>query len=73
MKNCTTHLFQPFIGKHQYSYSPYCTLYKYYGADKENLSNNQEFFSWWLFPLFSWENCVIQWWYCKEKIDASHS
>ena len=46
MKNCTTHLFQPFTSKHQYSYSPYCTLYKYYGADKENLSNNQEFFSW---------------------------
>ena len=46
MKNCTTHLFQPFTSKRQYSYSPYCTLYKYYGADKENLSNNQEFLSW---------------------------
>ena len=27
----------------QYSYSPYCYLYIYQGADKEGLSNNQEF------------------------------
>ena len=23
-------------------------------------------FSCWSFPLFSWHQCVIQWWYCKE-------
>ena len=33
----------PFTPKHQYSYSPYCSLYVYWGADKENLSNSQEF------------------------------
>ena len=24
------------------------------------------------FPLLSWPQCVIQGWYCKEKLDASH-
>ena len=24
------------------------------------------------FPLFSWPECLIQWWYFKEKLDASH-
>ena len=33
----------------------------------------QSFFSWWSFPLFSWHQCVIQQWYCHEKLDASHS
>ena len=33
----------------------------------------KSFFSCWSFPLFSWHWCVIQWWYCKEKLDASHS
>ena len=27
----------------------------------------------WSFPLFLWPHCVIQWWYCKEKLDVSHS
>ena len=27
---------------HQYAYSPYCSLYISLGANKENLSNNQE-------------------------------
>ena len=31
------------------------------------------FFRWWLNPLFLWPSCVIQGWYCKEKLDASHS
>ena len=31
------------------------------------------FFSWWLFPLFSWSTCVIQEWYFREKLDALHS
>ena len=30
-------------------------------------------FSWWSSPLFSWLLCLIQGWYCKEKLDASHS
>ena len=29
-------------------------------------------FGWWSFPLFSWPQCVIQGWYCKENLDASH-
>ena len=33
----------------------------------------ESFISWWLFPLFSWHLCVIQWWSCKEKLDASRS
>ena len=33
----------PFTPQRQYSYSSYCSLYIYQGADKENLSNNQEF------------------------------
>ena len=28
--------------EHQYAYSPYCSLYISKGADKENLSNNQD-------------------------------
>ena len=30
-------------------------------------------FSWWSSPLFSWLSCLIQGWYGKEKLDASHS
>ena len=33
----------------------------------------QSFSCWWSFPLFSWPWCVIQGWYCEEKLDASHS
>ena len=33
----------------------------------------ERFLSWWSFPLFSWPLCLIQGWYCKEKLDASHS
>ena len=33
----------------------------------------KSFFGWWSFPLFSWHRCVIQWWYCKEELDAYHS
>ena len=33
----------------------------------------KSFFSWWSFLLFSWPKCVIQWWCCKEKLDAGHS
>ena len=33
----------------------------------------QSFSGWWSFPLFSWPWCVIQGWYCEEKLDASHS
>ena len=29
--------------------------------------------SWWLFPLFLWPKCVMERWYCKEKLDAGHS
>ena len=28
---------------------------------------------WWPFVLFSWPQCLIQQWYCREKLDASHS
>ena len=30
-------------------------------------------FSWWSSPQFSWLSCLIQGWYCMEKLDASHS
>ena len=30
-------------------------------------------FSWWSSLLFSWLSCLIQGWYCKEKLDASHT
>ena len=30
------------------------------------------FFSRWSFPLFSWPECVLQGWYCEEKLDAGH-
>ena len=32
----------------------------------------KSFFRWWSFSLFSWPQCVIQGWYCKENLDASH-
>ena len=32
----------------------------------------KSFVSWWSFLLFSWLLCVIQGWYCKEKLDANH-
>ena len=34
---------------------------------------NKSTFSWWSFPLFFWPQCVIQGWYCEEKLHASHS
>ena len=30
------------------------------------------FFNWWSFLPFSWPQHLIQWWYCKEKLDTSH-
>ena len=33
--------YQPLTPQHQYAYSPYCSLYIFWGADKENLFNNQ--------------------------------
>ena len=33
----------------------------------------KSFCAWWSFPLFSWPQCLIQEWYCEEKLDASHS
>ena len=30
-------------------------------------------FSFWSFPLFLYPKCVIQGWYCKEKLDTNHS
>ena len=32
----------------------------------------KSFFSWWSFSLFSWPQCVIQGWCCKENLDVSH-
>ena len=32
----------------------------------------KSFFSWWPFPLFLWSYCLIQGWYCKEKLDVGH-
>ena len=32
----------------------------------------QSFSSWWPFPLFSWPQCVIWRWCCKEKLDVNH-
>ena len=36
-------------------------------------STIKRFFCWWSSPLFSWPQCLIQGWYCKEKLDVSHS
>ena len=58
---------------HQYAYSLYHSLYTSQGADKENLSINWKLFNLWSFPLFSGHQCLIQRWYCKEKLNASHS
>ena len=33
----------------------------------------KDFFTCWSIPLFLWPKYVIQRWYCKEKLDASHS
>ena len=33
----------------------------------------KHFFTWGSFLLFSWHQYVIQWWYCKEKLDTNHS
>ena len=33
----------------------------------------KSFFSWWLFSLFFQHPCLIQCWFCKEKLDASQS
>ena len=33
----------------------------------------KSFFHWWSFPLFSWPWCMIQEWFCNEKLDAGHS
>ena len=33
----------------------------------------KSFFIWWSFPSLLWSECLIQGWYCKEKLDASLS
>ena len=30
----------------------------------------KSFFNWRSFPLFFWPRCLVQGWYCKEKLDA---
>ena len=35
--------------------------------------NWEPVFSWWSSPLLLWPQCVVQGWYCKEKLDAGHS
>ena len=48
---------------------------------KEFFLTIKSFFNWWSFPLFSWPQCLIQVWYCKEisidyflgfKLDSLH-
>ena len=40
--------------------------------DKGNSFNNQSYLRWWPFPLFWWSWWMIQQFYCKEELDASH-
>ena len=51
----------------------YCSLYISWSADKENLFKIKSFINWWSFPWFSWSKCLIQGWYCKEKLEAGQS
>ena len=55
-----------------YLYSQYSS-YISFGTDKENLSNNQSFLGWRLFPLFSWPLGMIWHYFYKEKLNAGHS
>ena len=33
----------------------------------------KSFFRWRSLPLYSWLKSIIFWWYCEERLDASHS
>ena len=57
----------------QHAYSPYWSLYITKVLIRRICSTIKPFFTWWSFPLFSWPSCLIQRWYCKEKLDANHS
>ena len=35
--------------------------------------NWKPMFSWWSLPLLLWPQCLVQGWYCREKLDAGHS
>ena len=51
-----------------------CSLYNFYGTEKENLSDHQEchfYLNRWSFHFFSWLFHLIQGWYCGEKLEYS--
>ena len=50
--------------KHQYAHSPQCPLFISYDKLSWRISLTiKTFLSWWLFFLFSWLHCLIQWQY----------
>ena len=67
-------VYKPFTPKHQYAYSPYCSLYFSWVADKENLFSNQELlgdhFLYCHDHDLKWKS---QQYNCQTKLDVCHS
>ena len=57
----------------QDAYSPYWSHIFPKVLTRRICSTIRNYFSRWSFLLFLWPHCVIQGWYCKEKLDVSHS
>ena len=57
--NISMHILQTFL----YTFPKVLTIRRICLTSKNS-------FSWWSYATFLWPECVIQGWYCKEKLDA---
>ena len=62
-----------YLHQFQDAYSPYWSHIFPKVLTRRICSTIRNYFSRWSFLLFLWPHCVIQGWYCKEKLDVSHS
>ena len=65
--------FAKYLHQFQDAYSPYWSHTFPKVLTRRICLTIRSYFSRWSFPLFLWPHYVIQGWYCKEKLDVSHS
>ena len=70
--SCFPFKFQ-FTPQHLCSYSPHYSLYFPMELTRRICLTIRSFLNYWSFPLFSWPLHLTEGWYCKEKLEASHS
>ena len=70
--SCFPFKFQ-FTPQHWCPCSPHYSLYFPMELTRRICLTIRSFLNYWSFPLFSWPLHLTQGWYCKEKLEASHS